>query len=82
MHTRSQFCDTALLGLMVMRFMSVPCCGCVSQTERLDKCSILPNVSVMEAINAFQLIAVTHLAAFALRPAIHDQPRRPGEEIF
>lgn len=47
---------------MVTCFMSVPCCGCVSQTERLTNCSILLNVRVMEAINGSELIAVTHLA--------------------
>lgn len=61
-HTQG-FCDAALLGLMVMCFMSVPCCGCVSQAERLTNCSILLNVRVMEAINGSELIAVTHLAA-------------------
>lgn len=55
-------CDAALLGLMVMCFMSVPCCGCVSQTVRLTNCSILLNVRVMEAINGSELIAITHLA--------------------
>lgn len=61
-HTRTEFCYAALLGLMVMFFMSVPCCGCVSQTERLTNCSILLNVRVTEAINGSELIAVTHLA--------------------
>lgn len=60
--THTELCDAALLGLMVMCFMSVPCCGCVSQTERLTNCSILLNVRVMEAINGCELIAITHLA--------------------
>lgn len=62
-HTYIEQWDAALLGLMVMCFMSVPCCGCVSQTERLTNCSILLNVRVMEAINGSELIAVTHLAS-------------------
>lgn len=60
-HThRVMWCST--ISLMVMCFMSVPCCGCVSQTERLTNCSILLNVRVMEAINGSELIAITHLA--------------------
>lgn len=61
-HVQTQFSDAALLGLMIMCVMSVPCCGCVSQAERLTNCSILLNVRVMEAINGSELIAVTHLA--------------------
>lgn len=61
-HKHTQICDAALLGLMVMFFMSIPCCGCVSQTERLTNCSILLNVRVMEAINGSELIGVTYLA--------------------
>lgn len=47
---------------MIMCFMSIPCCGCVSQAEWLTNCSILLNVRLMEAINGSALIAVTHLA--------------------
>ena len=45
-----------------MCFTSVPCCGCVTQTERLTNYGILLNVRVMEAVNGSELIAVTHLA--------------------
>lgn len=66
---------------MVMCFMSVPCCGCVSQTERLTNCSILLNVRVMEAINGSELIAITHFAP--CRCAIHNRPRRSSvEQVF
>lgn len=71
-HTQSS--DAALLGLMVMCFMNVPCCGCVSQTERLTNCSILLNVRVMEAINGSELIAVTHLAPCHCTPPFTTCP--------
>lgn len=61
---------------MLTCFMSVPCCGCVSQTERLTNCSILLNVRVTEAINGNELIAVTHLAHPVIVPSLpyHSQP--------
>lgn len=61
-HTGARLSSAALLGLVVMCFMSAFCCGCVSQAGRLTNCSVLLNVIVMEAVNGSELIALTHLA--------------------
>lgn len=75
-HTHTLFSDVALLDLMVMCFMSVPCCGSMSQTERLTNCSILLNVRLIEAINGSELIAVTHLA-----PCHHALPFTTSADV-
>lgn len=58
--------------------MNVPGCGCVSQPERLTNCSFLLNVRVMEAINGFELIAVTHLAPCHHAPPFTTCPEDSG----